>query len=54
MTGIEKWGMIKSSVNQAAEKILGLESCKQPDWFAEIYTKLQPLITNVIICLQDG
>ena len=36
--------MLRDCVLKAAKSVLGLEDSKQPDWFAESYLKLRPLI----------
>ena len=42
--GVKKWETVRGCMQQAAEKLLGWETRRQPDWFQENITILQQLI----------
>ena len=44
--GIRKWEIMRDGMMTAAERVLGWESRRQPDWFQENVTTLKQLITK--------
>ena len=41
----EKWRVLRDTLASAAEDLLGISSCNQPDWFTDSLGHLQPLLT---------
>ena len=49
-----KWELFRDDLRSSAEKCLGWENRRQPDWFKDNFEDLQKLIMNRNLCLQRG
>ena len=40
------WEMLRDGMKRSAEKVLGWEECRQPEWFRDSFVDLEKLISN--------